>query len=277
MTEYPCPGPISLDLRVAAGEVTVVAEPRDTAAVEITAQDSSDTSQRAVAQTRVAYGGGWLRVQAPEHGFAPFWRSGRVRVAIRVPEDCALHVKTASARVECTGRYASGNLGSASGHLSVEHATGDLRLSCVSGQVAVERADAQLNVHVTSGTVRVGYAAGDATASSVSGDVEIARAGASVTASATSGDVRIGAASAGTVKAMTVSGSVRLGVVPGTRVWLDLGSVSGRTSTDLDMDLDSQHGAPGGGAADLRVRVNTVSGNISVLRADSQPATQKTT
>ncbi|HKS98086.1 MAG TPA: hypothetical protein VJT31_01030, partial [Rugosimonospora sp.] len=215
------------------------------------------------------FGGGWLRVAAPEPGIASFWRSGRLRVEVRLPLDCALHVKTGAAGVRCTGRYASGEVSSGSGDVAVEHVTGDLALASGSGQITVDRAGARLSAKLAAGTARIGYAGGDATAYSASGDLEFGRVDGSIRAGTASGSVRIGAASTGTVRVRTASGAVRVGVTRGTRVWLDLNTGGGRTRTDLPV-----RDMPEGAVTDLTLEVSTAGGDIDVFAVED--ATQRT-
>jgi hypothetical protein len=61
----------------------------------------------------------------------------------------------------------------------------------------------------------------------------------------------------------TVSGDVEVGVVPGLRVWLDLSSISGRMTSQLDGD----DGVAGNDPAQLTIAVRTVSGDLRVRPA----------
>jgi hypothetical protein len=60
----------------------------------------------------------------------------------------------------------------------------------------------------------------------------------------------------------SVSGDVDLGILAGTGVWLEVSSVSGRTTSELSMGGDA---VPPTGAS-LKVRVRTVSGDIELRR-----------
>lgn len=274
MYEYPCPDPIAVDARVGAGTLTIVAEPRDTASVDVSPHDDTEGSRQAAADTRVQLTGGRLQIEAPDGGGWLYRRSGRVRVEVRVPLDCRLQVKTGSAGVRCSGRYESGSVTSGSGDVGVEHATGDLAIKTGSGDVTVDRVDGQFTVDFASGDAHVGHVGGPAAAHSASGNVEILGAAGSVKATTASGQVAIGAACSGVVKVHSASGAVSVGVQRGTRVWLDLLTASGYTRTDLEMT----EAAPAGDAPDLTVQVRTASGDIEVHRSTSparpgEPAT----
>ena len=66
-----------------------------------------------------------------------------------------------------------------------------------------------------------------------------------------------------------MSGDVRVGVGRGTRVWIDATSVSGDLGSELGLDdrePDTDEPDPGGGPV-VPLRVKTVSGDVSIVRA----------
>jgi len=101
-----------------------------------------------------------------------------------------------------------------------------------------------------------------------SGDVTLGTVRGSVQLTTVSGDVDIASVASGSTTVRTVSGDVEVGVARGTRVYLDLGSTSGDTVSELDM----AEAAGNGGGADLELQVGTISGDIRVVRATSRPA-----
>jgi DUF4097 and DUF4098 domain-containing protein YvlB len=261
--EFDCPQPVALSLRIAGGGAEIVAEERQTATVEVTPFDGSDASREAAERTRVELRDGTLVIEAPEWTGWLFRRGPRVRVTARVPQDGDLTVKVASADVKAVGRYASANVGSASGDVFVDQASGDAVANTASGDLRFGRVDGELRLNAASGDISVGQVGGDTSAHSASGDVSIDRADASVKATTASGDVRIGVASAGIMKINTASGDVTIGVVPGTGVWLDLTTMSGDTHTDLAMP---EGGGGDQASATLSLVVRTASGDIDVHR-----------
>ena len=92
----------------------------------------------------------------------------------------------------------------------------------------------------------------------------------SVQLTTVSGDVDIASVASGSTTVRTVSGDVEVGVARRTRVYLDLGSTSGDTVSELDMSEAAGNG--GGGGADLELQVGTISGDIRVVRATSRAA-----
>jgi DUF4097 and DUF4098 domain-containing protein YvlB len=99
-----------------------------------------------------------------------------------------------------------------------------------------------------------------------SGDLLVGTAATDVTARTASGDIRIDTAASGTLRLTTVSGDATVGVAPGLRIWLDLQTVSGRLRSDLPEDAPEA-----GGAAQLSISLQSVSGDLRLRRAAGQP------
>lgn len=266
MDEFAVDGRITLAARIAAGQLTVTAEPRDTATVSVTPADARDAARDAAEQTRVEFTGGVLTIESPRNGWR-MRRTGRIRVDVRVPEDTALDVRLAAADARLSGRYGDATLHTASGDLAVDHVAGSLDMDTASGDVDVVRVDGHVRAKSASGNVRIGYAGGDVTAGTASGDLLVEHAEGSVRAHTASGDVQVGAARRGTVELTAASGDLRVGVVTGTRVWLDVSTTSGRVRSDLD------HERPAGSAdttAALTVRARTLSGDVELRRVPAE-------
>ncbi|GAA1812352.1 DUF4097 domain-containing protein [Planosporangium flavigriseum] len=263
MYEFDCPEPITLALRIAGGDAEIIAEERRDATVEVGPADNSEASRDAAARTRVELHDGTLHIEAPEWTGWLFRRGPRVRMSVRLPHDCALAVKVASADIRATGRYRSASVTSASGDADIEYVTGDASVHAASGDFRVGRVDGNLKINTASGDITVGYVGGDSIAHSASGDIAVDHAGGSLRATTASGDIAVRTATTGTVRANSASGDVSIGVAAGTGVWLDLSSISGDTRTDLTMPA----GYADQSAATLTLQVRTVSGDIDVHRA----------
>jgi hypothetical protein len=259
--EYPCPGPITIDVRNAAGVVEVRAEPRETATVEVEPFDDRDESQEAADRTRVELSGDTLLVATPELSGWPLRRTPRLRVTARVPADSSGRFRVASADVTCHGEWAHVKVNTASGDTHLERAAGDLTVNSASGDVQASYIGGRLTVKTASGDVSARQVIGSVDVKSASGDVQLDEAGGDVVVKTASGDTGVGAARRGTIRANTVSGDVSVGVVSGTGVWLDLNSLSGRTQSDLAMSGETTPATH-----ELTVQVGTISGNIDVHR-----------
>jgi DUF4097 and DUF4098 domain-containing protein YvlB len=108
----------------------------------------------------------------------------------------------------------------------------------------------------------------------MSGDVTVARNGASANVSSMSGDVRLDALEQGDVEVKSASGDITVGVVTGTRVWMDVQSTSGEASSELDHtdgDRDAiRLDAP------LQLRLQSVSGDVRIRRSQDRRAASRT-
>jgi DUF4097 and DUF4098 domain-containing protein YvlB len=266
---FETPGHAAVRLDVPAGEVTVQtwAEPR--VDVEVTAKRSDETSQTAAAETRIEAhersGRHEITVRVPKREGGRFgisWGRGpELEVVVRCPEGTDLDLTTHSADLDARGTLGDVGIRSASGDVSVldtqslsfTTASGDLQASSVAGALSVKSA---------SGDIDVRHVAGVATASTVSGDLRIGHAGGAATVSTVSGDIQLELAAAA-VRANAVSGDVAVAMVPGLALWIDVQSVSGDVSSELDVAE-----APAGDPADhVELRVRTVSGDVHVSTA----------
>ncbi|MFC6017310.1 DUF4097 domain-containing protein [Plantactinospora solaniradicis] len=265
MPEFPCTAPVTVVAELHAGDLEILAEERASAVVDVQPYDASGPSREQAAQTRVEFTGDTLSVITPNQSLGGMFRfrSGGVRVRVRVPLDSTARIRTASADIRCRGRHAGLAIESASGDVEVDHVTGNATVQTTSGDVRVTRVDGRLEVKGASGGLTARQVGGPVKARFASGDVEIADAGDGVEVKTASGDVLLGVTRQGRVRIGTASGDVGIGVRPGTGVWLDLNTVSGSTRNGLDM-------AGGGAAANghqLNLEVRTVSGDIDVHRA----------
>lgn len=268
MPEFPCSTPVTVDARLAGGSLELIAEPRETATVEVAPYDDSDAARDAAERTQVEFTVDRLVIAAPDaSGWALRWRAPRVRVTVRVPTDSSGRLRSASAETSCHGQWAAIQLNTASGAAEIDRVTGDLTVNTASGNLRADQAGGRLTVKTASGDVTARQVGGSADVKTASGNVQLDDAGADANVKTASGDVRVGAARHGTVSAHTVSGDVSVGVVTGTGVWMDLSSVSGQTRSDLAMS-----GEQGGGGHQLTIQARTVSGNIDVHRVTTPTA-----
>jgi DUF4097 and DUF4098 domain-containing protein YvlB len=230
--------------------------------VTVSPGDHSDASRDAAERTTVELRDGRIVVETHEGG--PLWllRRGRVRVDMRLPLDCPLDVKVASADVRCQGRYGEVSLNTASGDVAVEHVTGDAAIHTASGHVLVDRVDGRARVTGASGDVTITRVLGDLSGGTASGDLTVDEAEGSVKVNTASGDLRVGCVRGGSVNLKTASGDVSVGVARGTSVWLDVATLSGRTRNDLAMNAT----APTGGEPRLNLAIRTASGDVDIRR-----------
>ncbi|HEX6872913.1 MAG TPA: DUF4097 family beta strand repeat-containing protein [Micromonosporaceae bacterium] len=263
--EFPLTEPILASVRLGGGSITVVAEETSTALVTIAPYDNSEASRTAAEQTTVTCTDDRLVVDTPQtaSGGWVFRRGGRVRVDLRLPLDSRVRTQTGSADLHTEGRLAEVQVNTGSGDTYVGQTTGELSVESGSGDVRVDEVGGALRVKTGSGDVSATSARGPVVVRVASGDVEIEEAAGPVKVSSASGDVRLGAVDGPDVSVNSASGDVEVGVPAGTRVWLDLHTMSGSTRSDLEMT-----GPPtDGGTPQVSLQVRTMSGDIAIHRA----------
>jgi hypothetical protein len=261
MSEFSCPGPVTVDLRLGGGSCEIHAEQRDTALIEVEPYDNSDAAREAARDTRVELSGDTLVISAPEAGGWLFRRTPRLRVTAAVPTGSSGRLRVASADITCHGEWSQVKLNTASGDVYVERVTGDLSVNSASGDVRAGQVDGRLTVNTASGDVSANRVVGSVEVKGASAEVEIDDLGGDLRSSTASGDVRIGSARQGAISVNSASGDVSVGVVAGTGVWLDINTLSGRTDSDLDV---GEQTPPRG--HDLSIQVRTMSGDVTIHR-----------
>jgi len=259
MREFDLSGPITLQAKIPSGLLSVTAEPRETATVEVEPYENTESAREAAERTVVSLEGDTLVIEGEDR-----WRRrGKIRVSARVPEDTKLKVKIASADATLTGRYGDCVVDAASGDVALGQVNGWLRAHAASGDIAVERVEGQVAVDTASGDIRIGYAGGEATVQTASGDVVLGHGETSLRVKSASGDVRVDSVHRGDVRVSTASGDVELGVPAGTSVWLDISTAGGTTRSSLRPSE-----APASGTPDVNLRVSTPSGDIDLRRVE---------
>jgi DUF4097 and DUF4098 domain-containing protein YvlB len=224
--EFPAPGPVSLRLRVTDGTIIVAA--RQTELVTVALDGAG------VAGARVEFDQGTLAVLAPDHA--------SLDAVIELPEGSSCAVNTASADIRCSGEIGALDVHTASGDVRAERVTGEADIVTSSGDVHVSEA-AEIRAKTASGNITLGHTSGP------------------VTARTASGNVRIAEASGRRTEATAASGNVTVAVPPGAGVYLDLWTLSGNLSSDLDPAHETA------AAADITVHCRSISGNVRVGRA----------
>jgi DUF4097 and DUF4098 domain-containing protein YvlB len=243
--EFPASDPVDLQVRVPAGDIVVRAADTPTATVTVETRQGGGRTERFLDATRVEFDQGALSVIAPER--FGIGRGGSLDVTVEVPTGSSCLVHTASADVMCAGELSTLDIHTASGEVRAERVSGVARVTTASGDVYVAEA-AEADLKSSSGDVNIGQVTGPARVSTASGDV------------------RIDAASGSRTEAKSASGDIRVAVPPGIGVYLDLSTLSGTASSELEPGDES-------GGADMTLSCRTLSGDVLVARA-TQPATR---
>lgn len=193
---------------------------------------------------------------------------------IMVPAGSRLEVETLSADITSSGVTGDLRLNSLSGNIEVNGTVPDLFAKTLSGDITINDRQGSVNVHTLSGTIVVGEAVGTVDAYSVSGDINITgRSVEEVEINTTSGDVRYrGALATGAMVVVeNFSGEVTLMLPASISADFDISTFSGDIKNELGPQAErrSRYG-PGKdltfvtGDGDVRVRVKTFSGDVSI-------------
>jgi DUF4097 and DUF4098 domain-containing protein YvlB len=232
---FSTPEPPSLRVNLASGSVRL--ETAETAETRVEVDGPNED------EARIELRGNEVVVEMDRKKLFGFGRDHQI--GITAPHGARVDVKTASADVEGRGRFAVVEVDSASGDVSFDN-VGD-----------------RLDVNTASGDVRVDAAGGDVRVLSASGDVTVGEAERDVRARTASGDVEIRSAAGGKIDVQSASGDVEVGIRRGSKVWIDASTMSGDTTSELELsDAPSQSD---GRLVELRAR--TMSGDITVRRA----------
>jgi DUF4097 and DUF4098 domain-containing protein YvlB len=202
------------------------------------------------------------------------WTSGRVKLAIsfdlrkdsvdvriQVPRGTMLRAATGSADVRAAGSYREVETKTGSGDVSIDDVDQDVAVKVGSGDVHIQRVGGSLRLQSAAGDLHVGPVGRDAEVKTAAGDIYLDEVGGNVSAHSASGDVRVGAVSAGKVDLKSVSGDMLVGIRRGSRVWMDVKTVTGDASSDLDSGGEDEDGPL------VELKATAMSGDIKIVRA----------
>jgi hypothetical protein len=271
-------GPVELEVRLTSGDIEIDAvEGAQSVDIELSAHDEESQAlvDAARVELREQHGRPLVVVDVPQRrgGFnlgSLFGREG-ITCRVRMPHESGADVRTKSADISVRGTLGGANVQTASGDVRLEDITGGLNARSASGDITVRRVGSGINIQTASGDVEIEAASGPVNAATASGDLTIGEAWNNVNANTVSGDQEHRAVYQGLVAANSVSGDVQVGVRRGSKAFLDCNSVSGDTSSELDMLPD----APSGDGPLVELRVKTVSGDIAITRAPAPADTQE--
>ncbi len=273
--QFEVAGPVEIAVRLQSGDVEIDASLDGRVEVELIGHD--DESAALVEEARVElrdHGTPKVVIELPQRksgfGFGFIFGRQGVTCRVRCPEHSAVTAQTKSADVSARGVVGNVNIATASGGIELETVDGGVVVKSASGDVTVRQVAGGMSAQTASGDVSIDIARGTVNIATASGDVEIGDAGENVTVNTVSGDQHHRAVVRGNVGAHSVSGDIEIGVRQGSRAWLDCNTVSGDTSSDLELSTE----VPEGDGPLVEIRAKTVSGDIRITRA---PAPAETT
>jgi Putative adhesin len=246
---FPTPGQVRLQVQIPGGDVDVQTGDvqETTVQLEVSGRDGEQLEQETRIESRPRGDGFEVVVEAPRgRGLGLFRRNGNYHLDVTVPHGAELSAELASADLRARGRYAETDVSVASGDVELERVEGEAKVDTASGDVEIASVQsAKLNS--ASGDVEIDEAAGDVQVNTASGDIELRRV--------IEGDVKLNSA----------SGDIEVGIAKGSRLWVDAQSLSGDTSSELELESGAPVETDEGPLIELRAV--TMSGDISVRRA----------
>jgi hypothetical protein len=279
MHHFDTPNPPRLRIEFRAGTVDITTGDVAETTVDLQPRHDSKALRDAVAATVIEQRGDEVVVLVPNRFGGLLGRSPDLALSVTAPHDSALAIDSGSATITAVGRYGTATVASGSGDVELGELVDSARVRSGSGRVRIDSVAKDLQVGTGSGDIVVGVVSGAGIVQSGSGDVRIVTGGAALEVKTGSGDVSIGTAPAdvrvrtgsgdiaieavtgGDVRAKAASGDIHAGVRDGTAAWLDVRTTSGRISSDLESG-----GAPNGDELRAHLRLETVSGDIELVR-----------
>jgi DUF4097 and DUF4098 domain-containing protein YvlB len=258
---FDTPGPLVLDVRVPSGDIDLETVEGTETVVEVSG--SPELEEEARIELHPKRDGHEVSVIIDKR--SGLFRSFRedVRVRITAPAGADVEVSTASADVDARGDFGAVQVNTASGDVDFERASGEVQVNSASGDVKIDWIDGPLTVNTASGDLEVGWLGAEGKVRAASGDITIMEADSSLKVQTASGDVEIGAVREGDVTLQTASGDIQVGIKQGSKLWIDAKSMSGETSSELEIG-----DAPTDGEGPMvEVRATAMSGDIRVKRA----------
>jgi DUF4097 and DUF4098 domain-containing protein YvlB len=245
---FPTPGQVRLQIQIPAGDIDVETGDVEetTVELEVSGRDADEHEQGARIESRPRGDGHEIVIEAHRGGLGLFNRNRSYNVRISAPHGADVRAELASADISGRGRYGDVDVDVASGDVEFEHVEGEAKVDSASGDIEVSRA----------GAVRM---------NSASGDVRIEEVGGPAAVNTASGDIDLRRVVAGEVKVNSASGDIEVGIAQGSRLWVDAQSLSGDTSSELELESGAPVESDEGPLIELRAV--TMSGDISVRRA----------
>jgi len=270
--EFDTPGSLKLVIRIPAGRAEIQTVDGTRTEIEVRPLADDEASRTAAAETSIeAREQGdrtVVQVEVPESSRSFSFKNAQVLIVALVPHGSDVEANAASADIEGRGRFGSGAIKTASGDVNLDKFDGTLEAKSASGDLSLGTVAGTAKVQTASGDIEVDNIGGAGKIQSASGDVDVRQARSSLKVLTASGDLSIGSVSEGQVTLQSASGDVQLGVRRGSTLWIDAKSLSGETTSDLEVD----DAPPEGPGPHLEVRAKTMSGDIHVARADAVSA-----
>lgn len=259
--DFPATGPIDLLVEVTAGSVRIGAEQTETVSVDVRPTRPGQVGDELAADVRVDFADGRLEIIEPTQRFSWMRFTSGLDISVTLPAGSRCWVTTVAADITASGDVGWLAAKTVSGKIVASAITGNADLSTTSGRISVNETAGQVLAKSASGAVDLGQVGGDLDVTTVSGKVDIDRATADATVRTASGRVKIGSLSRGQADIVTVSGEVTVHVAKGTAVYLDMTSISGRVTSELEPSEATEQ-------VGLHLKCRSISGAIKVASSE---------
>jgi hypothetical protein len=259
---FDTPGPVTVAIDVASGDIEVTVVEGRTTQVEIGGYDSDEAPR--ITCDPLPDGG--YRVSV-EHKPKKFWGlrvfGGGLDITLSVPPGAAIDGSGGAADLDAHGTLAALSFQSGAGDLRFDDVSGDVQLACAAGDIEGRSVGGHFGFKGASGDIELGSVSNGITVRSASGDISVGRLDGASMITVGSGDIELRQVGPGSVDAKAISGDMHVGVREGLGVWLDVSSRSGDVRSSLEA---SPRGDTGPDLPQLELTLNTVSGDIDVTR-----------
>lgn len=284
MTTFETPNPITTNIDIRWGNITITAEDRADTAVEIRPSNNANPADVEAAQgaTVDLIGDRLTVLGAQQPLLARLTNKGCIEVFITIPTGTPLRATLGQGDIRATGVLGGCSLKTGAGHILCDdtgtlHAvtgagdviigrvTGDATIKTGSGATQVQSVTGNLELKNSGGTPRIGTVGGDLNVRTAAGDITAESVGGRVAARTASGSIRIERAAGSEADLKTAYGNIEFAVAPGLATWLDLDTGFGRIDNDL-----TQTDGPAASGPTQRVIARTSYGDIRIRRAGAQ-------
>jgi DUF4097 and DUF4098 domain-containing protein YvlB len=280
---FSTPNPPRLRIEFRSGSIDVRTEQVGETTVELRGGRDNDATAQLIADTTVEQRGDDIVVIVPKRSGGIFSRAHDLHLTITAPQLATLAIESGSADITARGDFGATTVQSGSGDVTIGHIADSVKIRSGSGNVRIDKIGADALITTGSADVYIGEVSGAVSLTTGSGDVRLGAGGSALDVKTGSGDVSIGEAPVqlsaktasgdvsidsvrhGEVKARTASGDLRAGVRAGTAAWLDVRTISGRVSSDLEAAAE-----PADDDSRVRIQLETVSGDIELVRVASR-------
>ncbi|MBF6318037.1 hypothetical protein IU453_14830 [Nocardia cyriacigeorgica] len=165
MPTFQTPDPITVDIDVACGDVTVTASERTDTVVEIRPTDPGDKDDvRAAEQIRVDFVAGKLTMKQQSRGWREVTRlrgCPSIQVSIEVPAGSRVDARTAAGRVLGAGELGECDLKVSAGDIIVERPRGSVTAKTDIGSIRIGAASrGELRLETSMGNLDIGIRPG---------------------------------------------------------------------------------------------------------------------